>query len=1429
VIGLGGAGTYVCRRLQERIAANPMPAPAPNGGPGPHAAPRPASPPEILALDTDRSLAQALPERGLLLTTNAAVLDAAYRQPERFHAEWLNRDILRGRAFVEQGTAGGRMLGRFLLLLPENRNRVRERVQKWLQSRPQPEEGRRHRVYVVAGAAGGTGGGQVVDTAYIIQELAASLGADVELRAVLFVPPPAEGGPDPRAAANAFATLTELHYFSDPNTRYRAHLADGEAPFETRRAPYHRVALLTSVNKEGDPIPLQELQERAVIYLLTASVGDDGGWEAERAGREGQLQAIDLEGNPQVFSTFGTEWVEYPEERLVNAVYRNLVRRSLSSWLQGDEPATLAELPANVPLRDSDALARLLTNVGQDGAAAEAFLERIRTRLPWIHKAPPHQWGVMDQELEGLLVEAAGTAPAPGRPAKGPMADRFKKMREQVIGDLRGQAGRWLKKDNLSLERVSRVLNEAATELRTTTDPVAAWEEARDTIIEAKGRILWAVAAVRKDPYLTFWKRLATRRLAKDYEKLAALHVHHYLRAHTIPYLRDLRAQIMEPVRVWSGRIGELGGLFARLSRSMADYESALLERLRKDEEDKRLVLGLLRLPGAETPYIANTGWNLPYCRPEDERAAIGDLRHGWIERLVDREDGLLADPGRSVVDGPSDSHREDRLPWLMPASYTPSTEGGSARMRDAVMQIDGELRARIEDRLRTWLSATAFQRMAEQYRNPVDLEFQLRRLIGEAAELSAIEPPHVRPAGFPMEYEMIFFGEAKASEVPSVMKMVVDAAGRERPTRVVPSRSSHFLTAVAEHPGFTLARCPAYHHLEETFQEWSRIPENRGAMPFNRVDVPWNSATLVTRARLRDASDVFYLALALGVLPVNPDGMIPVPGTILPLESGEQRFPLPGEFDLAVRQLAGDLKILEALSQAVDRTVQSKGVEWCGLQLERAARGENPLPIRFPGAHPLQQARTARLVALRAAARYQELMEEYARTATGRDTEWLRAGTSHYCPACGQDLGADAEVIPGACPRCREPLLPHKLHGIALTDGFRRIPNPYVVGTPLETRSNVFVGREDIINTVHDRLIRPAQRTILILIGERRCGKTSALRQLKYRLEGDLTPLFIDMQGLTASDLPGFLWWLAWRMKEALDERGIQVELPTFEEFSSGPPDYQFETVILAEVRRKLSGGRVLLMLDEFEVLAQRVMNGTFDPRAFDYIRHLMQHGEGIEFLFAGTHVLRQFAANYVTFLFNIGVFINVDFLTQNDALRLIQEPVAQAGVTYEPGSTEAMLELTGSHAYFTQMFCFHLVERLNRLRKRDVTREDVEAESGPVIAAAGAHLDHVWGQLNGADRLLASFFVEFCPRGQQVYEDDLLQAAIRDDSALRPFVFRTAVEKLVAVGLLRAGTEERDGREARTLRLSAEVYRRWLQTAHAYSRLREEGVKWE
>jgi len=1382
VIGLGGAGTRVCRRLAERAAA--------------HTGPEP----DLLLLDTDAASLAGAPEC-VHLTASAAMLDAAYRAPERFHSAWCAPEVLRDRGALTAGAEGSRMLGRFLLLLPDNLAEVRGRLAAWLRRGTGPA-----RVFVTAGAAGGTGGGGLADLGYLVADCAAEAGREVEARAILFVPPPGDDG-----AANALATLTELHYFADPDTRHAAHLGPDAALRESRERPYRRVSLLTSLTPDGEPILLAELQERAAVYLFTATLGDAGLWETERAERERLVAATDPDGNPQSFATFGVEWVEYPEERLVSAVYRNLLRRSLIGWLHGDRPAQLSEVPARVLLRDSTGLAQQLTDAGPEAGVPEALTRGIQTRLPWIHKSPAHQWTAMDRELETAVIEAIGVPPTEGRRGKGPIAERCRPIREAAIGDLRRAAEQWLQRDGVNLERTARVLAEAVTEIGTVTDPVARWETARDATREQRRRLLWCQAAVRTDPFLLFARRPALRKVAQEYGRVAHQYALFALQSATIPFMRELREQVREPARAWSERIRGVATLLLERSKAWADEESAFLERLRQDEEEGRLALGLLSLPGRETPYVANTGWRLPYAPAEDEAGAITGLRSGWFGHLVEAENGLLAGPGRSATEAP----------------------GGLPAVLE---RTDHALRASVEERLRSWLSATVFQRLAEQYRDPVELEFHLRRMVGNAAELPALEPPHARPDGFPAEYEIVFFEDAKAEELPAPLRMVVDQSARERPTRLLPSRSSHYLTAVTEHAGFSLARCPAYFQLTDHVHD-----RTAGApLPFSRTDVPWRSAGLVTREQRGEAADVLFLALAFGLLRATPEGVVPLPAAIVPVEGdADRRFPLPGEFDLAVRQLAGDAGALEGVSLAVDRAVQAKGVEWCSLQIERAVSGDSRLGVTFPPAagwlpereaEAAARARSLRLAAYRASGRFDDLQDELARGACGRDASWLRVGGGHCCPGCGRDLGADEAALPGGCPVCRAPLVLGRLRAAGPADGFRRIPNPFVVGTPLETGASVFVGREDIVTQVRERLIRPAQRTILILIGERRCGKTSALKQLQYRIEGDLTPLFVDMQGLTATDLPGFLWWLAWRMKEALDERGIQVDLPSFEEFSSGPPDFQFESVILPEIRRKLNGGRVLLMLDEFEVLAQRVMKGTFDGRAFDYLRHLMQHSEGLEFLFAGTHILRQFAANYVTFLFNIGVFLDVDFLRPEDALRLAQEPVAPSGVTYDREALDAILELAGAHPYFTQMFGFHLVERLNRLRKRAVTREDVEAESGPVIAAAGAHLDHLWGQLADVEKLLIAFFVECCPRAETRAEEEILQAAIREDASLRPYLFRTAAEKLITIGLLRAHAgEDAEGRPTRRFGLTAEVYRRWLGESHPYRRLREEGLAWQ
>jgi hypothetical protein len=63
-------------------------------------------------------------------------------------------------------------------------------------------------------------------------------------------------------------------------------------------------------------------------------------------------------------------------------------------------------------------------------------------------------------------------------------------------------------------------------------------------------------------------------------------------------------------------------------------------------------------------------------------------------------------------------------------------------------------------------------------------------------------------------------------------------------------------------------------------------------------------------------------------------------------------------------------------------------------------------------------------------------------------------------------------------------------------------IPNVYVAGSPLSTASKVFKGRHDLYIALERELASDAEtRPTLLLFGARRCGKTSAIKQMPVRL----------------------------------------------------------------------------------------------------------------------------------------------------------------------------------------------------------------------------------------------------------------------------------------------------------------------------------------
>lgn len=300
----------------------------------------------------------------------------------------------------------------------------------------------------------------------------------------------------------------------------------------------------------------------------------------------------------------------------------------------------------------------------------------------------------------------------------------------------------------------------------------------------------------------------------------------------------------------------------------------------------------------------------------------------------------------------------------------------------------------------------------------------------------------------------------------------------------------------------------------------------------------------------------------------------------------------------------------------------------------------------------------------------------------------------------------------------------------------FQTIPNPYVPGRPLGPASPVFYGRDDVYDFVAENARGLLQRNILILIGQRRTGKTSMLLQLPLRLDSSIIPVYLDCQSLGLT--PGLANWLsdvAATIGDALAERGIQVNVPTPDALREQPAR-AFEQRFLRDVETALGERTLLWVLDEFEELETRVRSGRLEPTLFPYLRHLMQHTHKLAFAFVGTHRLEEMSRDYWSVLFNIALYHRIGYLDEEAAIRLATEPVRPYGMVYDDLALNRIWQVTAGHPYFLQLLCYALVNAHNCSGRSYTTVADVDGVLEEILTLGSAHFAFLWESSSGDER---------------------------------------------------------------------------------------------
>ena len=269
---------------------------------------------------------------------------------------------------------------------------------------------------------------------------------------------------------------------------------------------------------------------------------------------------------------------------------------------------------------------------------------------------------------------------------------------------------------------------------------------------------------------------------------------------------------------------------------------------------------------------------------------------------------------------------------------------------------------------------------------------------------------------------------------------------------------------------------------------------------------------------------------------------------------------------------------------------------------------------------------------------------------------------------------------------------------------------NPYTVGRWL--RGPDHYGREQLLE-----YLMSAEDPAIWVVGTRRMGKTSLLRQLEWLItrqdDARAVPLFWDLQGSETKDDFDYELFLA-----------VEDEMPRFEAHGVDVKAlYGRDAIhILRVLQRALRehGKHLLLLIDEAEAWISLAKN---DYQALARLRKAFQSG-GMRTIMTSTKLLMQLndlTRNWLTSPFLFG-FSLVHLWNQEPeaSVSLVLQEQSNTPVNVSRERVDEILRHTHRHPYLVQTLCYRLFEEKGgRGALRAVREEDL-----------------------GADHLLAGFF---------------------------------------------------------------------------------------
>ncbi|PSR18501.1 hypothetical protein C8255_07080 [filamentous cyanobacterium CCP3] len=302
-------------------------------------------------------------------------------------------------------------------------------------------------------------------------------------------------------------------------------------------------------------------------------------------------------------------------------------------------------------------------------------------------------------------------------------------------------------------------------------------------------------------------------------------------------------------------------------------------------------------------------------------------------------------------------------------------------------------------------------------------------------------------------------------------------------------------------------------------------------------------------------------------------------------------------------------------------------------------------------------------------------------------------------------------------------------------------VVNPYVAGNPVA--GELFVGREAILRELEELWLKPGQVDSVLLYGHRRMGKSSILKNLPHRLDGQRNLVVeFNLQRVGKVRSTGeLLYALALALCDRLPpEAANTISEPDEATFLAADHNpYQSLNRWLKLVAPYMTNRRFIVAIDEFELIETAIDEGRIEAGLTEYLRGLIQTTDWIVLAMAGLYTLQEKCYDYWHPLFGSIKPRRVSFLSADSTRRLITQPAADFPLDYTQAAIEGIIHLTYGQPYLVQLIGQKLVAQFNyqvfeagQSRDRPISLDDLHAviDSPDFFQDGGAYFTGVWRQ---------------------------------------------------------------------------------------------------